>query len=318
MLKKAALSLLFAALCCGNAVCAETLELMNGDRVSGDVVYEDLKELVVRTRAMGDVSVKREFLKGRLKEGAVPKEATKLPSKPAVKKPLPKPLPPKPKIWKREVSFGYDRRTGNTQFSELHSRMKLSRKTKNREFKARGDAYYSSNRGRMSGQRLYGNTYYAPYFGKKARWYNFYKIEGDKDRFARIRYRYTPSSGLGYWFSNDADWKAFAELGAGFTHTRYTIPRGIDGLSQTEIVLTPRVFLEKRILPRTRVSQDLTFYPSITEFGDFRIRSETVFQNEISDRISLRLGIIDEYNNDPGPGAEKNDLRVITTLVYSF
>jgi putative salt-induced outer membrane protein YdiY len=59
-------------------------------------------------------------------------------------------------------------------------------------------------------------------------------------------------------------------------------------------------------------------YPSLTE-GGFRLRSETSLTNAITQRISIRLKYIDDYNSDPGlPGVKKNDMRLVSSLVYSF
>ena len=34
--------------------------------------------------------------------------------------------------------------------------------------------------------------------------------------------------------------------------------------------------------------------------------------------ISLRIGVTDEYNSKPPEGTEKNDLRVVSSVVGSF
>ena len=65
----------------------------------------------------------------------------------------------------------------------------------------------------MDTQNWYGMLRYAFSFWER-RWYNFYRLEADHDRFANIDYRIVPSCGIGYWFSDKEDYKAMAELAA--------------------------------------------------------------------------------------------------------
>jgi len=69
---------------------------------------------------------------------------------------------------------------------------------------------------------------YAYSFSEEMKWYHFYKIEGSQDRFANVDSRITPSSGLGYWFSDEDDYKAMVESALGYEHTSY-----VDGLAMT-------------------------------------------------------------------------------------
>jgi len=155
---------------------------------------------------------------------------------------------------------------------------------------------------------------YAFSFGASKKWYNFYKTEAEHDRFANIKYRITPSTGLGYWFSDTDDWKLLTEAGIGYEYTEYRDDTDSDG----EVILIPRLFFEKTLFNNSRFSQDITMYPSLSEFGEYRVRSESSFINPINGHISLKLSLIDEYNSDPADDTKKNDLRFISSLMYSF
>ncbi len=99
---------------------------------------------------------------------------------------------------------------------------------------------------------------YAYSFGGDLKWYNFYKLEADEDYFADIDYRLTPSTGVGYWFSDTDDLKAMAEMGLGYQYTNYRI----EVKSTGEPVLVPRIFIDKRLIAKLHLSEDLTAYPS--------------------------------------------------------
>jgi putative salt-induced outer membrane protein YdiY len=242
---------------------------------------------------------------------ALNKPSPKPPAQPATDakgKQLPK------KIWKGEISPGYNRRTGNTNSSDLYLNGRLSKKTKEDEAEIRGEMFYSSQEKRMAAQRYYGMGRYANNFGVEKKWNVFGKTEGDHDRFGNINFRVTPSAGVGYKFSDKPEWKLLTELGVGMTFTDYRDSTE----DRSEAVLVPRLFLEKKVFERLRFSQDLTVYPSLTE-GGYRFRSETSLINAITQKISIRLRFIDDYNSDPGlPGVKKNDTRLVSSLVYLF
>lgn len=272
---------------------AETFLLTNGDRISGKLVEMGTKFIVIDTPSMGEVSVRREFFK----EKEVPK------------------APPEPKYWSGKINGGYSLQSGNTKTESLTGGLAIKRKVeKVNEFDIQGNAKYGAADKKMNAQKYYGMTRFAYSFGKEKKWYNFYKVEGDHDRFANIAARVTPSTGVGYWFSDTEDWKLMNELGIGVTHTKYRD----DTEDKTELVLIPRLYLEKRLFGKSRISEDLTVYPSLTNTGEYRLKSETVFTNPITDKLNFKVTWINEYNSDPGDDVKEHDMSVVSSLEYAF
>lgn len=218
-------------------------------------------------------------------------------------------------IWQREISLGYNESSGNTKVSQLSMSVLVNRKIEQvNEFNLKGDAYYSSSNERMDAQKWYGMARYAVNFGADKKWYNFYKFESDHDKFANIDYRIIPAAGVGYWFYALQKLKAMAELGLGLEHTVYR-DRTEDS---DEIVLVPRAFFEKELFNNSKISQDMLLYPTIDDFSIFRLRSETTLATSLSEKLTLRLSLIDDYNSNPSGSAKKNDFRLISSLAYSF
>jgi len=182
------------------------------------------------------------------------------------------------------------------------------------EFRVQGDAFYGAQNRKMNSQRYSGMVRFAHSFGKEKKWYRFIKTEGDHDRFANINVRITPSIGIGYWFWDLPGWKAMAELGAGVTFTDFR--NNTDDKAELEII--PRAYLEKKLIGRSVLSQDAIAYPSLTEDGDYRFRLDTSFKNPITDRLSLRLSMINNYNSNPGKEIKKHDLRLMSSFEYAF
>lgn len=274
----------------------------NGDKVSGEVVFEDRERIEVKNNLIGTLSIKKsgvkEIIYGEAKKDAPVEE----------KKDKKKSGP-----WSGDVSVGYDRLGGNTKESDLAIRILLNRKTWNDEFTIKGEMFYSSASGKMDAQKWYNMVRYARSFYKR-KWYNFYKIENDHDRFANISYRLVPSLGMGYWFSDSERLKLVLELGVGLQHTEYRL----NAKDSDEAIILPRVMFEKALFAKSRLTQDLALYPYLTEAGKYRLHSETAFINPINDCIALRLSFIDDYDSEPTGDAKKNDYRFITALSYSF
>ncbi|RLC35405.1 MAG: hypothetical protein DRZ76_00285, partial [Candidatus Nealsonbacteria bacterium] len=165
----------------------------------------------------------------------------------------------KPKLWQGAISLGYNKTSGNTNTSALSAGFFADRKSDKDEVNLKATLSYSSSDKKMDTQKWYTMSRYAYSFWKK-KWYNFYKLELDHDRFANIDYRILPSMGVGYWFSDSEDFKAMTEAAAGFEHTNYRD----DTKDSNEILLIPKAYLEKKVFKNSRISQELILYPSLT------------------------------------------------------
>lgn len=280
---------------------ADEVYLKNGDRITGEIIKEKGKEISVKTEALGVVSIRKDSVE-RIVKASVEK------------------LPEESKevgevTWQREVAAGYNRTTGNTRDSQLSISLFISRNKKHvNEITLKGDAYYSSSDRKMNAQKWYGMTRYAFSFGSAKKWYNFYKLESDHDRFADIDYRLIPAAGVGYWFYDLPEVKLLAELAIGLEHTDYRSKTK----DRDEAILIPRAFFEKELFVNSKISQDLYFYPALEDFNQYRLRSETILAVALNKKLSLRLNLINDYNSAPPGDTKKNDLRLMSSLAYSF
>jgi len=281
-------------------VYADEIYLKNGDKISGQIAQEEQDSLSVETEAMGLIAVKRDLI-GHIVRA---------------QKSLQKDInDPTDITWKREVALGYNYATGNTRESQFSGNFLLSRKNKHiDEWTAKGNMYYSSAKRKMDAHKWYGMGRYAYSFGSMKGWYNFYRVEADHDRFADIDYRFVPAAGVGYWFYDLPKLKLLLEAGAGYEHTSYRSNIKDKG----NWVLVPRAFFEKELFTNTKIRQDVSYYPAFEDFSDYRIHSETILDIAMNQKLSLRISLIDDYNADPPADTKDNDLRVISSLAYSF
>lgn len=278
---------------------ADTVHLKNGDRVTGEVLDEGNGRVRIKTSSMGVVSIEKAAVKRVTSDEAKGEES----AAPEV-------------IWKREASVGYNTSRGNTETSEFSGNFLINRNHVHvNESTFKGSIYYSEANKKMDAQRWNIMGRYAFSFGPSKKWYNFYKMETDHDRFSNINYRLLPSAGFGYWLFDLDDFKLLAECGVGWEHTNYK-----DTSKNTdEAVLVPRIYVEKRIFDNTVISEDFMYYPALTRSGEYRLKSESAVTVSMNHHLAARLSLIDEYNSNPESGdTKKNDLRLISSLVYSF
>ena len=296
LIKRLIVITLFEVIFLQYCLSADEIILKNQDKISGTIVQDNNEIIVIETEAMGKVNIKKEFIETIKTQGekVVTEEE-------------------KPKLWQREITVGYNNTSGNTQNAQLSLSMYFNRKTEDNEFTIKGENFYSSSNKKMDTQKWNGMTRYAFSF-RERKWYNFYKLEGDHDRFANINYRFVPSTGLGYWFSDTPDWKAIVEGALGLEHTDFR-----DNTKDSdEAIFIGRGFLEKKLFGESRILQDAFFYPSLSEVGEYRICSETSFINPINDTLSLRLSLTLDYDSHPPKEIKKTDTRFTTSLQYSF
>lgn len=280
---------------------ADEVYLKNGDRITGEIIEEKEKEISVKTEALGIVSIRRNSVERIVKAGVekLPEESKEIGEV----------------IWQREIAAGYNRTTGNTRDSQLSIGFFINRNKKHvNEITLKGDAYYSSSNRKMNAQKWWGMARYAFSFGSAKKWYNFYRLESDHDRFADIDYRLIPSTGVGYWFYDLPEVKLLAELGVGLEHTDYRSKIK----DRDEAILIPRAFFEKTLFTNSKISQNLYLYPALEDFNEYRLRSETILAVALNKKLSLRLSLIDDYNSAPPEDTKKNDLRLMSSLAYSF
>ncbi|MFH1782178.1 MAG: DUF481 domain-containing protein [Candidatus Omnitrophota bacterium] len=299
---KKILMVLSIALCfVSQSALADEVYLKNGDKLTGKIMEDSKAQVSIETEALGILTIKKGFV-----ERLVTEESLRQAKLEEAKK--------KESLWKKEASLGYSRTTGNTKDSKLVVAFDATRKTDSNEITLKASSTYASSNSKMDTQKWYTMGRYAFSFSDK-KWYNFYKLEADHDRFANIDYRLIPSLGIGYWFNDADDFKAMTEIGLGYEYTNFRTGSIED---EDNMVLIPRVFLEKKLWGKSTISENVYIYPSIDNFEEYRLRSETVFTNPIDDKLSLRVTLIDDYDSDPTGGAKKNDVQITSSLVYNF
>ena len=285
-------------------VFADEVHLKNNDKVSGAIIEETEDSVSIKTEAMGVISIKKEFVDNIIKPERMAKkdEAVEEEEKPEA-------------TWQGEVSAGYNSSRGNTRNEQFSLNAFVNRNRKHiDEWTFKGNMYYSEADKEMDARKWYGMGRYAFSFGPRKAWYNFYRVEANHDRFADVYYRVIPASGVGYWLFDLPETKLLVEGGLGLEYTDFYG----DEKSTSNLVAAPRLFYEQELFKRAKFTQDIYVYPALTDSGSYRVHSESAFTLSINDKLGLRLSLIDDYNSDPPEDTKKNDLTLMSSVVYSF
>jgi putative salt-induced outer membrane protein YdiY len=104
----------------------------------------------------------------------------------------------------------------------------------------------------------------------------------------------------------------WGNIGAGVLHEEFF------NASETEAILQLGVNFVWQITKTLTYTQVITFYPSLSNGGEFRMYWESTFTMPVSERVDLRLSIIDRYDSDPQAGIEENDLTIALSLAIKF
>lgn len=218
-------------------------------------------------------------------------------------------------VYEREVSLGYNLSKGNTNTEQLDLAAKYNRNRPHiDEVTFKGNFSYAAANKEMTAQKWFGLGRYAYSLGNLKKWYNFYRLEASHDGFANIDYRLVPATGVGYWFLDKEDLKFLSEAGFGFQRTVYRD----ETKTRNEPIFTPRLYFMKKISPPFTISEDLTFYQSLSNTEHYNARSETSATAAINERLSLRTSFIDEFESVPAEGKKRNDIKLLTALVVKF
>lgn len=334
--------LILALFCiCGQGICAEEKKefiqifFCSGDKISGEYLAEKDDQIIIMSQeCLSPVTVKKSSIKKMIKTSAprvfkeTPQAAESKEAKASgalktaqnreqditgLEKEIVAAKEEKRRKWEKKISLGYTKATGNTQNSMLSGRLFFDSKTEENQITFKGDFYYSSANNKMDGQKWDALGRYSFNFGAQNRYYNYYKIEGDHDRFANIEYRGVGTTGIGYTFSDTPDFKFLTELGVGLEYTQF----GDDTKRRYETVLTPRVYFEKKIFCNARILSDISLYPAIKDW-DYRLHAETALVSPLNDEFSLRVSYIHDYLSNPDKSAKKSDVMFVSALEYSF
>lgn len=75
---------------------------------------------------------------------------------------------------------------------------------------------------------------------------------------------------------------------------------------------------DHKLNDRAKIWQSVEILPQVDNFSNYIVNAELGVETSLTKRLSLRTYIQDTYDNEPAPGREKNDLKLVAAMAYKF
>jgi putative salt-induced outer membrane protein YdiY len=220
--------------------------------------------------------------------------------------------------WKSSISFGLTIARGNTDTILTSATASTEKKWLQNDLAFGADGLYGENKplnaskNTETAETLHGFSQYNRFLGNG--FYGFGRIDGFHDGIADIKYRLSLAPGLGYFFITNKTADLSAEIGPGY------IKEQLGGDSESFATLRFEEICHYRISPHAKAWEAVKVLPQINRFDNYLVIAEVGIEAGLTkgNKLSLRSVLQDNYNNIPAADKLKNDLALITSLVYKF
>jgi putative salt-induced outer membrane protein len=212
--------------------------------------------------------------------------------------------------WESSIAVGFSLTKGNSDTLLTTAAFKTSRKAGVNEYMFGVDGSYGENNSVKNNETLHGVAQYNHLFTD--RFYGFLNIEGLHDGIADLDYRFTLSPGAGYYFLKETNTTLAGEAGPGM------ITQRLGGVDTTYATLRLAERFEYKLNNGARVWEKAEFLPQVNKLRNFLVNAEVGAESSLTKTLSLRVTLQDNFINQPAPGRKKNDVKIISSLVYKF
>lgn len=308
---------LLAALWLSNAALAQTpgdkvdATLSSGDVIRGTLISDDGKTIVLSHPVLGQLTLARDNVTTM---ALVPVQAAPPPPPPAA--PAAPEINPDPQSlmegWKGSLELGLNGSEGNSQSVSVRGAVNLKRETSKTDTTLGLLYVYGSQDGEKNLDRGEINLRNDWKIGSP--WRIFAIGKAEYDTFQDWDWRTSIFGGVGYEFIKTDRTLLLGRLGVGITKEFGSSKQRI------EPELNLGLDWEHKIDDRQKVYATLDYYPSLHNFSDYRASAKAGYEVQVDpvNNLSLKLGLEDRYNSNPGPDKKKNDLLYFAAVVYNF
>jgi len=289
---------------------ADKVRLKNGDVVTGEIVGTSGAGVVLEHAALGKLSIAADQIDAQVVGDAA------LPALPA---PAP---PPRPGLfgtsllagWNKQIQLGFNGSSGNSDNQDILTGVRGNFADETKRWKFDSGYFRSSTDGDETKNQAFAALLRDFLFSGK-KYFAFASTRYDYDQFQDWDHRLNLSAGMGYSFIDREKFDLRGRAGFGTTKT-------FGSPGNDKWVPEAVIGLETEWLPaeRQKLTAYTTFYPSLSDGGEFRSLTGADWSLLISDGLglSLNLGVQNDYESDAPAGIEKNDLLYRVALLYDF
>jgi putative salt-induced outer membrane protein YdiY len=144
------------------------------------------------------------------------------------------------------------------------------------------------------------------------RFYGGVRLDLLHDRIADVKYRVTVSPLVGYYLIKNPMTRLAVEAGPAL------IAEKVGDEKDEYVALRFAERFEHKFSDRAKIWQSVEYLPQVDDFQNYIVNAEVGVEAALTKQLALRAAVQDTYDNVPAPGRKKNDLKLITSLVYKF
>ncbi len=216
---------------------------------------------------------------------------------------------PKPK-WERSVAAGLSLTKGNSDTILFTANAVGLRKWDKNELGLGAAAAHGENSGVVNNESYSAHIQYNRLISDRA--YGMVRTEGLHDSIADVELRLTISPGFGYYLIKQEKRSLSFEVGPSFIYDR------LGSGENSYLALRLGEKYEMAIGERARLWQSLEALPQVDDLNNFIAKLELGVEADLTKKLSLRVTLQDVYDNEPAPGREENDVRLVSGIAYKF
>jgi len=224
--------------------------------------------------------------------------------------PAPLTPPPRQPAWETLASAGLTLTKGNSDTMLANVGVTTAKKWTGNEISLGANMTYGEASGVNNVNNYNAFGQYNRLFSDRI--YGGLKLTAVKDDIANIDYRLTVSPLAGYYFIKDAATHLSAETGPSY------VIEGLGGVNRSYAGLRVGERFEHKFNDRAKLWQTAEFIPQVDRFSQYLLNFELGVDSAITQQVSLRAVLQDNYNSQPARGRKANDVRLITGVAYKF
>lgn len=226
--------------------------------------------------------------------------------------------PEPPKKWESVASLGATVTSGNSENVLFNAGINTTRKWVRDELLLGASFGYGENETGSGTNKVTNKT--DDYLKGFAQWnhlfnerlYGGLRLDGVHDDLADVYYRFTFSPLLGYYFIKQTNVFLSGEVGPSF------ILENVGGDEDSYVGARIGQRFEYKFKGGSKIWETLEFIPQVDDFDNWILTAEIGISAPINKALDIRLVAQDTYDNQPAPGREENDFKLIAGIGYKF
>lgn len=222
----------------------------------------------------------------------------------------PAPAPEAPPKWETSAAAGFTLTQGNSDSVLFTAQVLSQKKWDQNEVRLGADATYGETEDVKSADAVHGFGQYNRLFTERT--YGYVKLDALHDAIADIEYRFMLSPGAGHYFIKNQTTTLSAEVGPGFIYEK----QGDDSRGYITARLAER--FEHKFNENVRLWQSIEFLPQVDDLNNFLLNAEIGVEAKLTQKLSLKVFAVDNYDNEPAEGRKENDIKLVTAMAYTF